>query len=170
MKPISCTFFIIMMMSSCHKNCESGQSDKRLDFYFLQDYKTKSQSDAIIPESVVLSNEKAISYEEILKYNPENHGFKLKRSTIERLNTEPSIHKRTFAVVIDGEIIYTGYFWALFSSSICDWTNIDYLDNGRNVIYVKLGYPTDAYGINNIDERNNKRILDLLDCDGKLSD
>lgn len=158
------------MMSSCHKNCESGQGDKRLDFYFLQDYKTKSQSDAIIPESVVLSNEKAISYEEILNYNPENHGFTLKRSTIERLNTEPSIHKRTFAVVIDGEIIYTGYFWALFSSSICDWTNIDYLDNGSNVIYVKLGYPTDAYGINNIDERNNKRILDLLDCDGKLSD
>lgn len=159
-----------MMMTSCHKNCESGQSDKRLDFYFLQDYKTKSQSDAIIPESVVLSNEKAISYEEILNYNPENHGFTLKRSTIERLNTEPSIHKRTFAVVIDGEIIYTGYFWALFSSSICDWTNIDYLDNGSNVIYVKLGYPTDAYGINTIDERNNKRILDLLDCDGKLSD
>lgn len=159
-----------MMKSSCHKNCESGQGDKRLDFYFLQDYKTKSQSDAIIPESVVLSNEKAISYEEILNYNPENHGFTLKRSTIERLNSEPSIHKRTFAVVIDGEIIYTGYFWALFSSSICEWTNIDYLDNGSNVIYVKLGYPTDAYGINTIDERNNKRILDLLDCDGKLSD
>lgn len=157
-------------MTSCHKNCESGQGDKRLDFYFLQDYKTKSQSDAIIPESVVLSNEKAISYEEILNYNPENHGFTLKRSTIERLNAEPSIHKRTFAVVIDGEIIYTGYFWALFSSSICDWTNIDYLDNGSNIIYVKLGYPTDAFGNINIDERNNKKILDLLDCDGKLSD
>jgi hypothetical protein len=159
-----------MILLSCNQNCKTGLVGKRLDFYFLQDYKTKTQSDAIIPESVVLSNEKAISYEEILNYNPENHGFTLKRSTIERLNTEPSIHKRTFAVVIDGEIIYTGYFWALFSSSICDWTNIDYLDNGSNIIYVKLGYPNDAYGINTIDERNNKRILDLLDCDGKLTD
>lgn len=157
-------------MTSCHKKCENWLDGNRLDFFFLQDYKTKSQSDEIIPETVVLSDEKAISYEEILNYNPENHGFTLKRNTVERLNAQPSIHKRTFAVVIDGEIIYTGYFWALFSSSICDWTNIDYLDNGSNIIYVKLGYPTDAYGNIKIDERNNEKILDILDCDGKLSD
>ncbi|NTW77923.1 MAG: hypothetical protein HGB33_09190 [Syntrophaceae bacterium] len=91
-------------------------------------------------------------------------------NAIKRLNQEPFLHLKAFAVVIDGEIIYTGYFWAAFSSAICDWTNIDYLDYGNNLLCVKLGYPTDSYGSQDADQRNNEMILDLLDCDGKLKD
>ncbi|MGE5355276.1 MAG: hypothetical protein ACM3PT_03490 [Deltaproteobacteria bacterium] len=167
MKILFFFIFTSLFFSSCEKNCESGE--KRLDFYFLKEYKTKNQSNVIIPGSEILSNDKAISYDEILKYNPEKHIFTLTKKTIERLNGEPIIHKKAFAAVVDGEIIYTGYFWALFSSSICDWINIDYLDNGNNTVCVKLGYPTDDYGSGFSDHRNHKKILELLECDGKLS-
>jgi hypothetical protein len=151
-------------------NCENSQTSKSLDIYFLKSYNTNPQSDVIISGSEVLSDEKAIGYDEIIKYDPENHCFTLKRNTVVRLNDDPPIHKKAFAVVIDGEIIYTGYFWALYSSAICDWINIDYLDNGQNKVYVKLGYPTNAYGNGSKDERNNDKIIKLLECDGKLSD
>lgn len=168
MRLLFSTLLIFTMMISCHKNCETGQAGKSLDFYFLKNYTTISDSDEILIESVILSDEKAISYDEIISYNADEHSFTLKKSAIQRLNGEPLVHKKAFAAVIDGEIIYTGYFWALYSSSICNWLTIDYLNNDQNLIHVKLGYPTDAFGKNIIDERNNKQILDLLDCDGKL--
>jgi len=155
---------------SCDKKCELDQSGKQLDFYFLQEYKTKVQSYEILPESVVLSNNKAITYDEIYSYDKKSHCFEISPKAIKRLNQEPFLHSKAFAVVIDGEIIYTGYFWAAFSSAICDWTNIDYLDYGNNQLCVKLGYPTDSYGSLAADQRNNEMILDLLDCDGKLKD
>jgi hypothetical protein len=136
----------------------------------LNQYKTKEKSFIIFPETVVLSDEKAISYEEIKTYNKNSHCFEIDNKAIKRLNQEPFLHAKAFAVVIDGEIIYTGYFWAAFSSAICDWTNIDYFDYGNNLLCVKLGYPTDSYGSQVADQRNNEMILDLLDCDGKLKD
>ena len=170
MKLIFLIISLAFIVPSCSKKCELELQGKRLDFYLLDQYKTKEQSFSILPETVVLSEVKAISYEEIKTYNKKSHCFEIENKAIKRLNQEPFLHSKAFAVVIDGEIIYTGYFWAAFSSAICDWTNIDYLDYGNNLLCVKLGYPTDFYGSLVDDQRNNEKILDLLDCDGKLKD
>ena len=161
---LTLVFFIL----SCDKPANCDEKGSRLDFYFVKEYETKSQTDEIITESIVLSDEKAISYEEIKVYNKDNHCFEVEKSTIKKLNEEPPIFRKVFALTIDGEIIYTGYFWAAYSSSICNWTVIDYLDYGNNKLCVDQGYPSGLYGQNGPDKRNDSRIIDLLECDKKL--
>lgn len=170
MKNILLFLVITAFFSSCSKKCELESAGKQLDFYFLEQYKTKANSFEILPESIVLSKIKAITYKEIYSYSKKSHCFEIDKNAIKRLNNEPYLHSKAFALVIDNEIIYTGYFWSAFSSAICDWTNIDYLDYGNNLLCVKLGYPTDSFGLNHPDERNNDKILELLKCDNKLDD
>jgi len=79
------------------------------------------------------------------------------------------IHGSAFALTIDKEVIYTGYFWASFSSLMCDWIIIDPLNiSGKNELTVKLGYPGMVVGDTIPDKRNDKRLLDVLRMDNKL--
>lgn len=79
------------------------------------------------------------------------------------------IHGTPFAVTIDKEIIYTGYFWCGYSSSMVDWVTIDPLNySGKNRLRVSLGYPGLIQGDYIPDDRNDDRILDILRRDSKL--
>ena len=80
-----------------------------------------------------------------------------------------TIHTRTFALVANQEIIYTGYFWSSFSSAICPWLTIDPLfAEISGELRVELGYPGLMEGMSIPDHRNDERILSILRHDRKL--
>ena len=76
-----------------------------------------------------------------------------------------------FAVTIDGEVIYTGYFWSLISSQIVDWVVTDLLTVQTSArLEMDLGYPSLMEWMEIPDKRNDRRVLSVFHRDGKLID
>lgn len=135
-----------------------------MEFYLLEDYAVNEPGMAIIEDYATIGDTALIHYDEILSYNPGTHTFKVQDEAIDRLEFASA-----FAVTVDREIIYTGYFWSGLSSMSVDWVVIDLIFTMNNVLKVELGYPgghpTD-HGIT--DKRNDPRILDVFSRDHKL--
>ncbi|MEE4115136.1 MAG: hypothetical protein V2I37_03155 [Marinilabiliaceae bacterium] len=156
----------ILAFTSCEKYDTDIEGD--VDIYLLSQYQTEYIGSAILNEGLVLSEEPAISYSEILKYNSHDFTFKLKQSAIDRIEDK---FGSAFAVTVDGEVIYTGYFWAAFSSATVDWIVIDLvLGLEDDEITVQLGYPWLFDEWNIPDKRNDRRILSVFARDKKLID
>ncbi len=151
---------LLFVLISCEKDENSIPSGKSIDFYYISEYKNIDNSFKIIDSSVVISDSKIIDYSDIISYSSKNYTFVVSDSISDRLNDfkNHSIHGVPFALVINKEIIYTGYFWASYSSSSCDWITIDPLDFlGNNELTVQLGYPGMMQGDNIPD-----KIISLL--------
>jgi len=154
----------------CEKE-EDKPDGKRVDIYQLAEYETAEGSCRIIDSTVELDDSIIIPYDQIISYNKQTHTFTVSDRIAKRLNetSEDPIHGTAFAVTVDSEAIYTGYFWAGYSSATCDWVTIDPLNyTGSNEIPVKLGYPWNFDGVP--DRRNDERILNVFRLDGKLKE
>ena len=161
-------FFAII---SCEKSDDETQIGKKLEFYLLESHQTIDKTMRIDESTACLSNEVLISYDDIISYTSSEYCFKISEEIINELKGEKGLnyHTQAFAVTIDKEIIYTGYFWYAFSSRYCDWTTIDpILSECESGLTVNLAYPTNDFSISGIDKRNDSRILRLLKKDGKL--
>lgn len=166
-------FFIltILLFAGCDKYQYARQPGSGLEFYLIKDFQRAGNSAKIINSSVVLSDSVIIYYDDIVSYDSDNFVFTLTESCADKLNDFENnyIHGTPFAVTIDREIIYTGYFWCGFSSASVDWVTIDPLNySGKNQLRVSLGYPGLMQGDYIPDNRNDFRILSLLRKDGKL--
>ena len=161
--------FVSIYFTSCEK--DNTPSNAEVEFYLLSSFKTKDGTCKIIDSSVIMSDSALIKYDEIISYNMRNYSFKISDRIADWLNDfeHSRIHTRAFALTIDKEIIYTGYFWAGFSSAMCGWIVIDPLNySGNNELIVKLGYPGLVVGDTIPDKRNDKKLLDVLRMDNKL--
>jgi hypothetical protein len=153
----------------CCKNDPVDMPRNSIDFYAISDFQTMDQSMAIIESSVKLKDSLYIPYADIILYNSSTYTFTVSNRVSESLADfeKNPLARRAFAVVCHGEIIYTGYFWYSFMSSICDWVVIDPIGySDENKIKVSLGYPADFTGV--VDKRNHPEILKILRRDGKL--
>ncbi len=159
----------VFVSFSCNK--VNTPSNAEVEFYLLSSFKTNNGTCKIIDISVIMSDTALIKYDEIISYDMRNYSFKVSDSIANWLNDfeNNQIHTRAFALTIDKEVIYTGYFWAGFSSAMCGWIVIDPLNySGKNELEVRLGYPGLIEGETIPDNRNNKRLLDVLRMDSKL--
>jgi hypothetical protein len=164
---------LILLLAGCEKNQSVRQQGNGLEFYLIKDFQKVGTSAKIINSSVILSDSVIIYYDEIVSYNSDTYTFTLTENSADRLNDFKNnhIHGTPFAVTIDKEIIYTGYFWCGFSSSMVDWVTIDPLNySGKNQLQVSLGYPGLIIGDYIPDYRNDYRILDILRRDSKLKE
>jgi hypothetical protein len=171
MKRLVIIIFIILLYSGCENYNYEGQLGYGLEFYWIKEFERIGTTSKIINSSVILSDSIIISYDNILSYNPDTYTFTVTEKTANYLNDfkYKSIHGTPFAVTVDKQIIYTGYFWAGFSSATVDWVTIDPLNySGKNQLRVQLGYPGLVQGDYIPDNRNDKRILDVLQRDSKL--
>jgi hypothetical protein len=162
---------LILLIAGCEKYQSPRQPGNGLEFYLIKDFQRVGTSAKIINGSVILSDSVIIYYDEIVSYNSDAYTFTLNESSANRLNDFKNnhIHGTPFAVTIDKEIIYTGYFWCGFSSSMVDWVTIDPLNySGKNQLRVSLGYPGLILGDYIPDDRNDIRILNILRRDSKL--
>jgi hypothetical protein len=161
----------LLVLISCDKDYNSQPSGKSIDFYYISEYKKEENSFKIIDSSVVISQTKIINYSDIISYSSKNHTFTISDSISDKLSVFENnpFHGRPFALAIDKEIIYTGYFWASYSSLGCDWITIDPIDfSGKNKLTVTLGYPGLIQGDLIPDKRNDSRLLKTLKQDNKL--
>ncbi len=128
---------------------------------------------AIDESSVILEDKPLIEYKDIVSYDSANHTFFLtaakKQELMKKMNTKDELALKAFALVVDKEIIYTGYFWHPYSSLSCDWFTIDSFKLGhKGIISIELGSYT---GIKPDikDRRNDKRLLKVLEKNGKIN-
>lgn len=160
--------FISVACEDYHYSAPSGYS---LEFYLMSEFQRQTNSYKIINGTIELSDSIIIRYDDILSYNPDTYTFTITKNLANKLNDFKNnhIHGTPFAVTVDRQIIYTGYFWASFSSSMVDWITIDPLNySGKNQLRVQLGYPGLVEGDFIPDNRNDVRILEVLRRDSKL--
>ena len=163
---------LILLLAGCEKYQSPRQQGNGLEFYLIKDFQRVGTTAKIINSSVTLSDSVIIYYDEIVSYNSNTYTFTLTESSAKRLNDFKNnhIHGTPFAVTVDKKLIYTGYFWCGFSSSMVDWVTIDPLNySGKNQLKVSLGYPGLILGDYIPDNRNDDQILDILRRDSKLN-
>jgi hypothetical protein len=165
--------FVLFMLTGCDKNDDiQNNSDFGIEFYLLKEYKTEENvcRCKIIENTVKIEHEPLIKYSDIISYNKNTYTFIISDSIILYDPREYCpLLKKAFAVTIDKEVIYTGYFWSGFSSLGCNWIIVDLLKYyWKNEFIVELGYPGIIIGDTIPDKRNDPRILEVLRNDNKL--
>jgi hypothetical protein len=161
---ISATF------AACDKTEYATAKGGSVDLFMLDSYETVGYTNQIDEKTIVTKSQPLVAYADFLSYNAKAYSFKISDAAKERIkNMQHSVHGIAFAIKVDSELIYSGYFWPSFSSASCDWVVIDplHLYTG-NELYVQIGYPGLMQGQAIQDKRNDKRILDTFESDGKL--
>ena len=163
---------ILAFLSILSISCEEKNTIREdgIHFYLLTDPESLDPLWEIDESTIVPEESPIIGYEDILSYDTRNHAFKISSSAQERLKgKESNIHSRPFVLVADKEYIYTGYFWASYSSAICPWLTIDPIHaQYAGELRIELGYPWMMEGMSIPDRRNDVRILSILRHDRKL--
>ena len=169
MRLILLTLAIFTILSvSCEKKKTIPEGG--IHIYLLSNHESLSPLWEIDDSTIVLEESPIIGYEDILSYDATNHAFKISSSAQESFNgKESSIHSRPFVLVADKEYIYTGYFWASYSSAICPWLTVDPIHaQYAGELRIELGYPWMMEDMSIPDRRNDVRILSILRHDRKL--
>ena len=158
---------LVLLASACEvtelANDPALSAGSKVEFYLIQQQEIDSYQTSINEQAAKIQDSILISYEEIISYNPKTFNFEISPEARKRLQ-----YYTPFAVTVDREIIYTGYFWTSLSSRSVDWVVIDLLFADENKLHVQLGYPGLMDGISIPDKRNDPRILEVLRRDNKL--
>ena len=149
----------------CNKN--NASSGEPVEIYLLKDFQLLANKCQIDPSSSSLQSIPIVANSEILEYSSSKYQFKIKTVALERIK---ALSDRTpFAVTVNKEIIYYGFFKPFISSSSCEHSiTMDVAWGQVNRISMRLGYPGLSIGVTIDDERNNPRVLTALQKQGKL--
>ncbi|MBN1950811.1 MAG: hypothetical protein JW801_06380 [Bacteroidales bacterium] len=158
----------LISLFSCEKEFQSVKGT--VDIYLIESFEAGEGDLKIDETSIRLQGDPLIEYSQLLSYSPEEYTFKLSDLAKAAIfEAEPTVYGLPFAVVANNEVIYTGFFWPGYFSSMCFWCYIDPLSlyNG-NSVQVDLGYPGLPESVSVPDNRNDERILQIFRRDGKL--
>ena len=138
MRPIFFLLTIAIFYLSCKKdNVKGGDT---VEVYLLKSSQLvtdKCEIDALVS---VLQDTAIIKNQDILEYSQSNYQFTLTDLAIQKVKTFRDF--TAFAVTIDKQVIYYGFFKPSFSSSSCNHSITMDLDwSSGNKINLKLGYP-----------------------------
>ncbi len=166
--------FLIILISLIHISCSTNNDpvnpNDKVEIYELAVFETEGNSCQIIETSAILKDNPLITYGELLSYNSKEYIFNFSDNGEAIIkNMQHSVRGIPFAITVDDELIYTGYFWPAYSSLRCDWVTIDPLHiefSGEG--HVSVGYPGPNPGFKIPDKRNDPRILEVFRKDGKL--
>jgi hypothetical protein len=107
-----------------------------------------------------------ISNDEILTYSRGNYLFSLTDNG--KQDTELFNTYHAFAVTVNKEVIYYGFYKPSTSSSSCDHSITMYISFPSRNLVMNLGYPSPMPGATIDDQRNNAILLAALNAQGKL--
>ncbi|MBN8836384.1 MAG: hypothetical protein J0I09_03945 [Sphingobacteriia bacterium] len=156
---------VCIVFLSCNKdNVKAGST---VEIYLLKSFQTLTGKCQIDASTASLQDTAIIRNQDILEYSQTNYQFKLTDTVIQKIKTFKDF--TPFAVTVDKQVIYYGFFKPSISSSACfnsitmdlDWTS-------GNKINLKLGYPGQLQGVTIDDERNNPKLIITLGSQGKL--
>lgn len=179
---------VIVLISGCKKQ---EVEDPAMGFYLLEDYETSGKmlpfwqydegypSQQIINSTVVTSSVPVIEFTDIISYDSAKHLFKLTDSAFVKVSRLPKSLSDglSFALKVDNQIIYTGYFFSFFSSFSCDW-NCAVLRIGRTNyegMEIILSYPFSGFfskedfpHIQDFNTINDPRLIEFFEKNTKL--
>lgn len=158
------TSLLFLLLNGCQK--EEFSAGMGVEFYLVENYQL-TESGAIDESTVVTQSKPSIYYSDILSYNSQKYTFEVSTKITNALGATKDIDKsiigKPFALKVNGEIIYTGFFWSWFYSSfpigIAAFTMYDTNDMRMELFDIDKNIP---------DNRNDERILSVLRKDGKL--
>ncbi|MEP6676758.1 MAG: hypothetical protein ABJA78_16480 [Ferruginibacter sp.] len=150
---------------SCKKdNVKAGET---VEIYLFKSFQTVTGKCQIDASASLLQDTAAIKNQDILEYSQTNYQFKLTDSSIQKVKAFRDF--TPFAVTVDKQVIYYGFFKPSISSSSCDNSITMDLDwTSGNKISLKLGYPEQPQSVTINDERNNEKLILTLKSQGKL--
>jgi hypothetical protein len=160
------TFLVIMAVTvSCSKNHAKG--GEKVEIYHLQTL-------ALVPGKCQVDGSKSaiestafITNDDILEYSQGEHEFKLTDNGIQKIKAMGD--RTSFALTVDGKVVYYGFFKPSFSSSSCDHSiTMDLSLSSGDKILMRLGYPGLVQGMQVEDKRNDPMLMATLDDQGKL--
>ncbi len=150
---------------SCKKDNRNG--GRTIEIYLLKTSQTIAGKCQIDISASVLQDTATIKNYDILEYSKTNYKFKLTPHAIQKVRNFRDF--TPFAVTVDKQAIYYGFFKPSFSSSSCDNSiTMDVDWSTSNKISLRLGYPARLQGTTIDDQRNNPRLLAALKNQGKL--
>ena len=150
---------------SCKKN--NIKAGENVEIYLLLTYQTVTAKCQIDPSVSILQDTPTIKNQDVLEYSKTDYQFKLTDLAIQKVKTFND--KTPFAVTVDKQVIYYGFFKPSFSGSSCDHSITMDLDwTWGNKISLKLGYPGQLQGVTIDDKRNDPKLIATLRQQGKL--
>ena len=159
---------LIILVSglSCKKSRTPGSGNDLVEIYALKSYQLVQQKCQVDPATAVLQDVPVISNDEIISYSRGNYLFALTDGGKQDTETFNTFH--AFAVTVNKEVIYYGFYKPFTSSSSCDHSITMYISFPSKNLVMNLGYPSPMPGITIDDQRNNSKLLAALNAQGKL--
>jgi len=169
MKNILISFLILSLTSiSCNENDTLFGKHGKVELYEIDQFETINNTDQIDEFSVITKKAPLLNYEDLRSYNSKEFKFEISEHG-RQLFEEPPVKTGAFAIKVNGELIYTGYFVPGYSSRLWFYNVIDPLMidfNGdchvRRITLQGGNFPSYP------DNRNDPRILEIFRKDRKL--
>lgn len=165
MRPIFFFLTIVIFCISCKK--ENVKGGEGVEVYLLKRSQLFTGKCQIDPLLSVLQDTAIIKNQDILEYSQSKYQFKLTDLAIQKVKTFQDF--TAFAVTVDKQVIYYGFFKPSISSPSCDHSITMDLDwTSGNKINLRLGHPSLMQSVTIDDERNHSMLIATLRNQGKL--
>ncbi len=162
---------LILILSTCSQKEELPATQGKVELYLLESFETTGDHFFQINEaSVITEATPFLEFQDLLSYHPDEYSFTISENAINKIdNMDHSVHGVAFGIVVNNELIYTGWFWPSYSSMSCDWIVIDPLTLWNdNILKVNLGYAPSIPSIEIPDRRNDPLLLSVFRVNKKL--
>jgi hypothetical protein len=156
---------VLTVCLSCKK--DTINSGKIVEIYLLKSFQRVTGKCQVDASQSVLQDTPAITNQDIMGYYSSTYQFKLTDTSIQKVKVFKDA--TPFAVTVDRQVIYYGFFKPSYSSSSCDASitmDVDWITGNR--INLRLGYPGQMQGVVIDDKRNDPLLLETLKMQGKL--
>ena len=160
-------FIFSFSFNACYKTTDV---EGEVELYLIESFETTDGFFKINESSVVTEDKPFIKYSELISYNSKKYYFEISESIRKNIkDSDQNLFSRAFAIKSNNKLVYTGYFWAGYSSQSVNWITIDILSTYYgDKLWVDLGYPGGFANDSVLDKRNDNQILDIFRRDNKL--
>jgi hypothetical protein len=160
---------LLVCMAFVHAGCSKSSTGvgTKVEIYLFSTSRNELNKCKVDEANSIVRNEAFLQNDDFLQYDKTNYEFTITSSAAQKVST--LLDATPFALTVDKQIIFIGFYKPSISSSSCDHsiTMDTYL--GINTITFRLGYPGPLPGITINDQRNNALLLETLRAQGKLN-
>lgn len=174
MRPVFLYCLVAILLLSCNKKEDENNNGSKVDIYVLKSFSENvGMTGGVATISIsnaVLADAPLVSDQDIESYTRSTTTFKLKKdikSTIENYSKD-----KAFAVTVNNQPVYFGKFHPLYLSSItlgvATLDPILYSLHTSNELQIDFPTITGNASLQQLDKRNDSRVLDALRVSGRL--
>lgn len=165
MKRILILFALPCILFACKK--DSLKKPGNIEIYTFKTLELIDGKCQVNAAGSMLENIPVVRNQDIIEYSKNDHEFTLADDAIQQIKTFSD--RTAFAVTVNKQVIYSGFFKPAISSSSCIHSiTMDSSWAKENTVLLSLGYPGPVDGTVIDDQRNNARLLAALREQGKL--